>query len=57
MHKSILLISLLSVQIQLKEVILEDGDICKALLDYISRNLINSIVLGAATRGSISRFN
>ena len=39
----------------MKEVILEDTDISKALLDYISKNLINSIVLGAATRSGISR--
>ncbi|KAE8658048.1 U-box domain-containing protein 51-like isoform X2 [Hibiscus syriacus] len=41
--------------IQMKEVILDDADISKALLDYISRNLINNIVLGAATRNAISR--
>ncbi|XWS72425.1 hypothetical protein CRYUN_Cryun02cG0038400 [Craigia yunnanensis] len=41
--------------IQMKEVILEDADISKALLDYISKNLINSIVLGAATRNGFSR--
>ncbi|XVF89056.1 hypothetical protein PTKIN_Ptkin19aG0100300 [Pterospermum kingtungense] len=41
--------------IQMKEVVLEEADICKALLDYISKNLINSIVLGAATRSSITR--
>ncbi|XVE97709.1 hypothetical protein REPUB_Repub03eG0042300 [Reevesia pubescens] len=41
--------------IQLKEVILEDADIPKALLDYISKNLINSLVLGASTKHSFSR--
>ncbi|MBA0747637.1 hypothetical protein Gogos_004537 [Gossypium gossypioides] len=41
--------------IQAREVVLEDVDISKALIDYVSRNLINSIVLGAATRGAISR--
>ncbi|XWS26438.1 hypothetical protein CRYUN_Cryun26dG0032500 [Craigia yunnanensis] len=41
--------------IQMKEVILEDTDSFKALLDYVSKNLINSIVLGAATRSGISR--
>ncbi|XP_022756371.1 U-box domain-containing protein 51-like [Durio zibethinus] len=39
----------------MKEVILEDTDICKALLDYVSKNLINSLVLGAATRNGFSR--
>ncbi|KAE8714035.1 peptidyl-prolyl cis-trans isomerase CWC27-like protein [Hibiscus syriacus] len=41
--------------IQLKEVILEDADVCKALLDYVSKNLINNLVIGAATRNSLSR--
>ncbi|KAK8581911.1 hypothetical protein V6N13_144905 [Hibiscus sabdariffa] len=41
--------------IQVKEVILEDADVCKALLDYVSRNLINSLVMGASTRSSLSR--
>ncbi|XP_022750073.1 U-box domain-containing protein 52-like [Durio zibethinus] len=40
--------------VQMKEVILEDTDIPKALLDYISKNLINSIVLGAAIKTSRS---
>ncbi|XP_039043204.1 U-box domain-containing protein 35-like isoform X1 [Hibiscus syriacus] len=42
--------------IQMKEVVLEDADTSKALLDYISRNLINTIVLGAATRSAISSY-
>ncbi|MBA0868381.1 hypothetical protein Goshw_012627 [Gossypium schwendimanii] len=42
--------------IQAREVVLEDVDISKALIDYVSRNLINSIVLGAATRGAISSY-
>ncbi|GMJ07607.1 hypothetical protein like AT5G12000 [Hibiscus trionum] len=42
--------------IQLKEVVLEDADTSKALLDYISRNLINNIVLGATTRSAISSY-
>ncbi|XWS70225.1 hypothetical protein CRYUN_Cryun03dG0030200 [Craigia yunnanensis] len=41
--------------IQMKEVILEDADISRALLDYISKNLINSLVLGAAMRSTFSR--
>ncbi|MFQ6661743.1 hypothetical protein Gotur_029789, partial [Gossypium turneri] len=42
--------------IQAREVVLEDVDISKALIDYVSRNLINNIVLGAATRGAISSY-
>ncbi|KAK8976111.1 hypothetical protein V6N11_007605 [Hibiscus sabdariffa] len=42
--------------IQMREVVLEDADTSKALLDYISRNLINTIVLGAATRHAISSY-
>ncbi|GMI81380.1 hypothetical protein like AT5G12000 [Hibiscus trionum] len=41
--------------IQVKEVIVEDVDICKALLDFVSKNLINNLVMGAATRNSLSR--
>ncbi|OMO66986.1 hypothetical protein CCACVL1_20886 [Corchorus capsularis] len=41
--------------IQMKEVVLEDIDVSKALLDYISKNLINAVVLGASTRNAISR--
>ncbi|KAE8667070.1 U-box domain-containing protein 51-like isoform X2 [Hibiscus syriacus] len=41
--------------IQLEEVILEDADVCKALLDYVHKNLINNLVIGAATRNSLSR--
>ncbi|KAK8566711.1 hypothetical protein V6N13_002403 [Hibiscus sabdariffa] len=41
--------------IQVKEVILEDADVCHALLDYVNRNLINSLVMGASTRSSLSR--
>ncbi|KAK6273837.1 PREDICTED: U-box domain-containing protein 52 isoform X1 [Theobroma cacao] len=42
--------------IQMREVILEDTDISKALVDYISKNLINSMVLGAASRNAISSY-
>ncbi|KAK8602448.1 hypothetical protein V6N13_057922 [Hibiscus sabdariffa] len=42
--------------IQMKDVVLEDADASKAILDYISRNLISNIVLGAATRSAISSY-
>ncbi|KAK8547352.1 hypothetical protein V6N13_098064 [Hibiscus sabdariffa] len=41
--------------IQMKEVILEDADVCKALLDYVNKNLIHSLVVGATTKNSLSR--
>ncbi|KAF5444749.1 hypothetical protein F2P56_033856 [Juglans regia] len=41
--------------IQLKEVLLEDNDVPKALLDYIYKNCIESIVVGASTRNALSR--
>ncbi|OVA08400.1 Protein kinase domain [Macleaya cordata] len=41
--------------VQAKEVILEDSDVSKALLDYISTNCINNIVVGASTRNALTR--
>lgn len=42
-------------QVHLKEVVLEDNDIPKAILDYIHKNCIESIVVGASTRNALSR--
>ena len=44
-------------QIQLKEVVLDEQDVAKALLDYISTNYINNIVVGASTRNALTRFH
>lgn len=41
--------------IQLKEVVLEDNDVPKALVDYITKTCINSIVVGASTRNALTR--
>ncbi|XP_059454533.1 U-box domain-containing protein 35 [Corylus avellana] len=41
--------------IQLKEVVLEDNDAPKALLDHIQKNCISSIVVGASTRNALAR--
>ncbi|KAL6984551.1 hypothetical protein U1Q18_017927 [Sarracenia purpurea var. burkii] len=38
-----------------KEVVLEDSDVSKALLNYISSNFINNIVLGASTRSALAK--
>jgi len=39
----------------LKEVVLEEYDAPKAILDYIHKNFINSIVVGASTRSALAR--
>ncbi|XP_050365685.1 U-box domain-containing protein 51 [Argentina anserina] len=41
--------------IQVKEVILEEPDVAKAILDYITSNYINNIVVGASTRNALTR--
>lgn len=41
----------------MKEVCLEDNDVSRAILDYINKNYINSIVVGASTRNAITRLN
>lgn len=44
-------------QIHLREVILDENDVAKALLDYINTNYINNIVVGASTRNALTRFH
>lgn len=41
--------------VQVKEVILEDTDVTKALVEYININCINNIVVGTSTRNAITR--
>ncbi|KAK9946245.1 hypothetical protein M0R45_011719 [Rubus argutus] len=41
--------------IHLREVILDENDVAKALLDYINTNYINNIVVGASTRNALTR--
>ncbi|XP_048232229.1 U-box domain-containing protein 52-like [Ricinus communis] len=41
--------------VQLKEIILEDNDVARALLDYISKNFLGSIAVGASTRNAFTR--
>lgn len=45
------------IQVQMKEVLIEEADVSKAMLEYISRNYINSMVVGASTRNAITRFS
>ncbi|GAB4837072.1 hypothetical protein Ancab_001985 [Ancistrocladus abbreviatus] len=39
--------------VQLKEVVLDDVDVCKALVDYINTNFITNIVVGASSRNAL----
>lgn len=41
--------------VQLKEVVLDDTDIPKALVDYVHKNCINNFVVGASTRSALAR--
>ncbi|KAJ7966403.1 Protein kinase domain [Quillaja saponaria] len=41
--------------IQVKEIIVDDTDIIRALMDYICKNCINSVVVGASTRHALAR--
>lgn len=50
-----LTVSCVERQVQLREVVLEDNDVPKALLDYIYKNCIQSIIVGASTRNALSR--
>lgn len=43
-------------QVLLKEVVLGDADIPKAILEYIGKNLLNNIVVGASTRNAFARY-
>ena len=45
------------IQVLMKEVVLDDNDIPKALLEYIGKNLLNNIVIGASTRNAFARFS
>lgn len=42
-------------QLIVKEVIVEDSDVSKALVEYINKHRISNIVLGASTRSAIAR--
>ncbi|CAN6456157.1 unnamed protein product [Victoria cruziana] len=41
--------------VNVKEVVLEDVDVSRALIDFITANSITSIVLGASSRNALSR--
>lgn len=44
------------IQVQLKEVVLDETDVARALLDYISKQYVGSIVVGSSTRNALTRF-
>lgn len=37
------------------EVILDDTDVAKAILDYVNNNLVNNLVLGSSSKGPFAR--
>ncbi|KAK1258545.1 U-box domain-containing protein 52 [Acorus gramineus] len=41
--------------IHLKEVVLDDSDVTKAIVDYVNANSIHNIVVGASTRNALTR--
>ncbi|XP_050215816.1 U-box domain-containing protein 51 isoform X3 [Mercurialis annua] len=41
--------------VQLKEIVLEENDVARALLEFISKNFIGSIAVGASTRNALTR--
>jgi hypothetical protein len=49
------LIFFLAFQVQLKEVVIHDIDIARALVNYIGNNCIDTIILGASTRNPLTR--
>ncbi|KAG1367574.1 U-box domain-containing protein 52 [Cocos nucifera] len=42
-------------RVQMKEVILEDVDVSKAIIDYITANHVNNIVVGSSNRNAITK--
>lgn len=40
----------------MNEVIIEENDVSKALLEYIANNYIENMVVGASTRNALSRY-
>lgn len=41
--------------VQVKEVVLEDSDVARAILDYVNINFITNIVIGASSRNAIAK--
>ncbi|XP_021856600.2 U-box domain-containing protein 52-like isoform X2 [Spinacia oleracea] len=41
--------------VQVKEVVLDDADVARAIVDYVNNNNITNIVMGASTRNAIKK--
>jgi len=41
--------------VQVREVVLEDTDVAKAILDYVNNNYITNIVMGASSRNALKK--
>lgn len=44
-----------SAQIQCKDIVLEDTDVAKALIDYVSKTAIDNLVIGAPSKSGFLR--
>ena len=43
------------IQVQIKEAVIEEGDVAKGISDFINKYHIHSIVIGASTRNALAR--
>ncbi|PON71718.1 Phosphorylase kinase, gamma catalytic subunit [Parasponia andersonii] len=41
--------------VQMKEVVIDDSDVSKAILDYVNKNCITNVVAGASQRNALTR--
>lgn len=42
-------------QAKLKEVVIEDNDVSKALLEYVGKNYITNVVIASSQRNPLSK--
>ncbi|RWW81336.1 hypothetical protein BHE74_00010288 [Ensete ventricosum] len=45
-----------NLQVHMTEVVLEDNDVSKAIIDYINANYIQNIVVGASSRNALTKY-
>lgn len=43
------------IQVQVNEVVVQENDVSKALLEYVANNYITHMVIGASTRNALSK--
>lgn len=53
----ILILCINKKQIQCYDVVLEDADVVKAIIEYINRTAIEVLILGAAAKGGLLRYD